>query len=91
MIIGFLQIDKQIRAEQKVVLKVLKSYPKDLEVPKLRNNTNSKLNVSCITNIKKIRSENIDNVIIGTLNVNSLSSKFDDLKVRISRMFGILI
>ena len=57
--------------------------PKDPEVPKLSNNTNSKLELSCITNIKKIRSENIDNVIIGTLNINSLSSKFDDLKVLI--------
>ena len=65
--------------------------PKDPEVPKLSNNTNSKLELSCITNIKKIRSENIDNVIIGTLNINSLSSKFDDLKVLISGMFDILI
>ena len=60
-------------------------------MPKLNNNTNSKLELSCITNIKKIRSENIDNVIIGTLNINSLSSKFDDLKVLISGMFDILI
>ena len=30
-------------------------------------------------------------MIIGTLNINSLSSKFDDLKVRISWMFDILI
>ena len=42
---------------------------KDPEVPKLSNNTNSKLKLSCITNIKKIQSENIDNVIIGTLNI----------------------
>ena len=86
--IGFLQIDKQIRAEQKVVIKVLRSFP---VVPKLSNNTNSKLELSCITNIKKIRSENIGNVIIGTLNINSLSSKFDDLKVLTSGIFDILI
>ena len=30
-------------------------------------------------------------MIIGTLNINSLSSKFDDLKVLISEMFDILI
>ena len=30
-------------------------------------------------------------MIIGTLNINSLSSKFDDLKVLISGMFDILI
>ena len=65
--------------------------PKDPEVPRLSNNTNSKLELSCVTNIKKIQSKNIDNVIIGTLNINSLSSKFDDLKVLISGMFYILI
>ena len=92
MIIKFLQIDKQNRPEQRVFIKVLSSFPpKDPEVPKLSNNTNSKLELSCITNIKKIRSENIDNVIIGTLNINSLSSKFDDLKVLISGLFDILI
>ena len=58
MIIGFLQIDKQIRAEQRVVIKVLRSFPpKDLEVSKLSNNTISKLDLSCITNIEKIRGE----------------------------------
>ena len=30
-------------------------------------------------------------MIIGTLNINSLSSKFDDLKVLISVMFDLLI
>ena len=80
MIIGFLQIDKQIRAEQRVVIKVLRSFPpKDLEVSKLSNNTISKLDLSCITNIEKIRGENTDNVIIFTYNINSRSSKFDDL------------
>ena len=60
MIIGFLQIDKQIRAEQRVVIKVLRSFPpKDLEVSKLSNNTISKLDLSCITNIEKIRGENM--------------------------------
>ena len=54
---------------------------KDPEVPKLSNNTNSKLESSCIININKIRSDDIDNVIIDTLNTNFLSSKFDDLKV----------
>ena len=44
----------------------------------LSNNTNSKLELSCITNIKKIRSENIDNVIIDALNINSFFFKFDD-------------
>ena len=30
-------------------------------------------------------------MIIGTLNINSVSSKFDDLKVLISGMFDILV
>ena len=65
--------------------------PKDPGVPKLSNNTNSKLKLSCITHVRQIRSENIDNVIMGTLSINSLSSKFDDLKILIPRMFDILI
>ena len=64
---------------------------KDPEVPKLSNNTNSKLESSCIINISKIRSDDIDNVIIDTLNTNFLSSKFDDLKVLISGLLDILI
>ena len=31
------------------------------------------------------------NVIIGNLNINSLSSKFDDLKVLMTGMFDILV
>ena len=64
---------------------------KDIEVRKLNNDFNSKLELNCITNIKKIQSENIDKVIIGTLNINSLSSKFDDLNILISRMLDVLI
>ena len=54
------------------------------------NNTNSKLELPCTTNIKKIRRENIDTVIIGTPIINSFSSRFHDLKI-ISEMFDILI
>ena len=64
---------------------------KGIEVRKLSNDFNSKLELNCITNIKKIQSENIDKVIIGTLNINSLSSKFDDLNILISRMLDVLI
>ena len=93
MIIAFLRIDKQIKAKQKVVsYKGIEEFsPKNPEVPKLSHNTNSKLELSCITSIKKIWSENVDNVIIGTLNINSLSSKFDNLKVLTFGMFDILI
>ena len=88
MIIGFLQIDNQTGAKEKGSYKGIEEYPpKDPEVPKLSNNTNSKLELSWITNIKKNRSENIDNVIMGTINIHSLSSKFDDLKILISGIF----
>ena len=33
----------------------------------------------------------MNNIIIGNLNINSLSSKFDDLKVLIAGMFYILL
>ena len=69
---------------------IWESSPKDSEEPKLSNNANSKLELSCITNIENVRREKIDNVIIGTLNINSLSPKFDNLKVLLSGMFDIL-
>ena len=57
MTIGFLQIDKQFRAKQssyKGSYKGIEEFsPKDPEVLKLSNNTDSKLKLSCImTNIK---------------------------------------
>ena len=44
-------------------------------------NSSSKWNTKCIREIKKVRINNINNVIIGTLNINSFVSKFDKLKV----------
>ena len=41
--------------------------------------------------LKKTRIENINNVIIGNLNINSLLKKFDDLKVFVTGMLDILI
>ena len=40
-----------------------------------------KSNTERITELKKVRRNNIKNVIIATLDVNSLVSKFDELKV----------
>ena len=75
-----------------VINKNITEFPsKDPEVPQISNNTNFKLELSCITNIKTIQSENIDNMIIGTLNINSFSFKFDDLKILSSGTFYILI
>ena len=55
------------------------------------SNNSSKSNTECITEFKKVRTNNIKNVIIATLNVNSLVSKFDELKVIGQRIFDILI
>ena len=62
---------------------------KDPEIPKLSNNTKSKLELSSITNIKKIGSVIIYNVTINTLRINALSSKLDYLPN--SEMFDISI
>ena len=50
----------------------------------------SSIRSDCISRIKAIRTQNV-NVIIGNLNINSLSSKFDDLKVLMTGMFDILV
>ena len=41
--------------------------------------------------IKQSRLDNIDNVIIGNLNINSLSAKFDGLITYIQDTFDILV
>ena len=41
--------------------------------------------------IKKIRVENINNVIVGNFNINSLSSKFDQLDFLVHGYFDILV
>ena len=37
----------------------------------------SKLHSDCISRFKMIRADNFDNIIVGTLNTNSISPKFD--------------
>ena len=41
--------------------------------------------------LDKIRTKNFDSLIIGNLNINSLSSKFDQLKLLIQGKVDILI
>ena len=41
--------------------------------------------------IKKARIENINNVIIGNLNINSFPNKFQEIKVFVNEMLDILI
>ena len=55
------------------------------------SNSSSKSNTECITELKKVRINNIKNVIIENLNVNSLVSKFDEIKVIGRGIFDILI
>ena len=55
------------------------------------SNSSSKLKTECITELKKVRINNIKAVIIETLNVNFLVSKFDELKLIGQGIFDILI
>ena len=43
----------------------------------------------CISNFKNIRVKNADNVILGTLNINSVASKFHDFKLVVSGIIDI--
>ena len=56
----------------------------------VQDSSGSSISSDCISRIKAIRTQNV-NVIIGNLNINSLSSKFDDLKVLMTGMFDILV
>ena len=38
-----------------------------------------------------MRAENFDNIIVGTLNINSISPKFDEFKLIVSGYFGVTI
>ena len=60
---------------------------------KLTSNSNSsiKSNTECISELKKVRINNINDFIIATLNINSLVSKFDELKFARQGSFDILI
>ena len=44
-------------------------------------NSSSKSNTECITELKKVGINNTKNVIIASLNANSLVSKFDELRL----------
>ena len=54
-------------------------------------NSTSKLSSECIKELIKVRINNTKNLIFATLNVNSLVSKFDELKVIGQGIFYILI
>ena len=43
-----------------------------------------KLHNNCISRFKMIRAENFDNIIVETLNINSILPKFDEFKLMVS-------
>ena len=45
----------------------------------------------CISKLRNIRVKNVNNVIIATLNINSLTSIFNEFKLVVSGIFDILI
>ena len=49
----------------------------------------SYLHNDCISGFKIIRAENFDYVIVRTLNMNSISSKFDEFKLMVSDGYSI--
>ena len=51
----------------------------------------SKLHNNCISRFKMIWAENFDNIIVGTLNINSISPKFDEFKLMVSDYFDVII
>ena len=44
----------------------------------------------CIPKLTHIRAKNVDNVIIGSFNINSLASKYDEFKLVVRSIFDIL-
>ena len=51
----------------------------------------SKLHNDCISRFKMVIAENFDNIIVGTLNINSISAKFDEFKLMVSDYFDVII
>ena len=51
----------------------------------------SKLHNDCISRFKMIRAENFDNIIVRTLNINSISPKFAEFKLMASGYFDVII
>ena len=50
----------------------------------------SKLHNDCIFRFQTIRAENFDNIIVVTLNISSISPKFDDFKFMVSGYFDVI-
>ena len=70
---------------------VIKRKVFDLSKLIFNSNNSSKSNTEQITELKKVRINNINNVILVTLNIKSLVSKFDEVKVIAQEILDILI
>ena len=64
-----------------------------MQNPKITDNyrSTSTADLDCISRFKEIRTQNFNNVIIGNLNINSLTFKFDELRLLVTGIFDILI
>lgn len=62
---------------------------KPLEV--VQDSSWSSIRSDCVFKIKTIKTQNVNNVITGNLNINFLSPKFDDLNMLMTGMFHILV
>ena len=64
-----------------------------MQTSKITDNcrSTSTTNLDCMSRFKEIRTQNFNNVIIGNLNINSLAFKFDELRLLVTGIFGILI
>ena len=51
----------------------------------------SKLHNDFKSIFKMIRAENLENVVVGTLNINSFLSKADEFKLMVSGLFDVII
>ena len=71
-----------------------KGKPSDIDVGikvVVQDSFKSSIRSDCVSTIKAITTQTVNNVVIGKLNINSLSSKFDNLKVLMTGMFDILV
>ena len=57
----------------------------------IQDSSGSSVRSDRVSKINTIRIQNVNNIIVSNLNIKSLSSKFDDLKVLMTGMFDILV
>ena len=69
-----------------------KKYESANSIPEVIKITSDKTGEQdCISKLRNIRINNVSNVILGTLNINSIASNFDGFKLVVTGIFDILI